>query len=144
MWYGQYPHSLDTKDRFVLPAKFREKIAQLKNKTFYLTRGLDGCLFIFSYDVWKRLEAKLESLSFTKQQARFFNRMYFSGALQVQCDSQGRILIPQYLKEFAAINKDILIVGVSDRIEIWAVQRWKKFYEGNIAKFEEAAESLFE
>ena len=143
MWYGQYPHILDLKDRFILPAKFREKINKLKNKNFYLTRGLDGCLFLFPYDVWKNLESKLESVSFTKQPARSFNRMYFSGALETRCDTQGRILIPGYLKEFAEIDREIVIVGVSDRIEIWAKRRWEKFYNDNKTKFEETAENLF-
>jgi len=144
MWYGQYPHALDAKDRFVLPSKFREKIKTLKNKTFYLTRGLDGCLFLFTRDVWKQLEEKLESLSFTKQQTRHFNRIYFSGALEVTCDAQGRMHVPGYLKEFAAINKEIMVIGVSNRIEIWAAARWEHFYEENKAKFEATAENLFE
>ncbi|MCM8773115.1 MAG: division/cell wall cluster transcriptional repressor MraZ [Candidatus Omnitrophica bacterium] len=118
MWYGEYTHSLDVKDRFVLPAKFREKIRERKISNFYITRGLDGCLFIFSEDVWRGLEEKLKSFSITKQQARVFNRIYFSGALEVSPDSQGRITLPLYLKEFAGIKKDIVIIGVSYRIEI--------------------------
>lgn len=144
MWYGQYPHTLDNKDRFILPAKFRQKLSKLKNKTLYLTRGLDGCLFLFTYDVWKALEEKLESLPFTKQQARHFNRLYFSGAVEIKYDSQGRVHIPMYLKEFAGIDKDIIIVGVSNRIEIWAKSRWDSFFSENKGKFETVAETLFE
>jgi MraZ protein len=144
MWYGEYFHSLDSKDRFVLPAKFREKFEQLEYKKFYMTRGLDGCLFIFSHDVWKNFEEKLRSLSFTKQQSRSFNRLYFSGAHEVEFDGQGRTVIPQHLKEFAKIQKDIVVIGVADRIEIWDKNRWGKFYADNKEKFEEIAEGLIE
>lgn len=144
MWYGEYTHCLDAKDRFVLPAKFREKVRQLENKKFYVTRGLDGCLFIFTYEVWKGLENKLKSVSFTKQQSRSFNRIYFSGAQEVEFDSQGRAVVPQYLKDFASIKKDIVIIGVADRIEVWDKKRWEKFYAENRDKFEETAESLID
>jgi len=142
MWYGEYIHSLDSKDRFILPAKFREKIKKLKFKKFYITRGLDGCLFIFPYNVWRKLEDKLKDFSFTKQQSRFFNRIYFSGAQEVEFDSQGRLTIPQYLKEFAYIKKEIVIIGIADRIEIWDKERWSNFYAENRKKFEEIAEGL--
>jgi MraZ protein len=144
MWYGQYHHTLDEKDRFVLPAKFREKLKLFKEKKFYITRGLEGCLFLFTESIWKKLEEKLKSLSFTKKQARFFNRLYFSGAQEIEIDSQGRITILSYLKDFAQIKREIVIVGVGDRIEVWDKSRWEKFYEENREKFEEIAEDLFE
>jgi len=143
MWYGTYIHSIDTKDRFILPSKFRDKIKELGSRKFYLTRGLDGCLFLFSYEIWRDLEDKLKSLSFTKQQSRFFNRLYFSGAQEVEIDSQGRVVLPDYLKEYAGISKDIVIIGVADRIEIWARNKWDKFDEDNRERFEEMAEGLF-
>ncbi len=144
MWYGEYFHSLDSKDRFILPSKFREKVKSLAVKKFYITRGLDGCLFLFTYDVWKENEDKLQSISFTKKQSRFFNRLYFSGATEVEFDSQGRSVVPQYLKEYANISKEIVIAGIADRIEIWAKEKWKSFYEENMEKFEEVAEDLIE
>lgn len=144
MWYGEYNHSLDDKDRFILPAKFREKIKSLDKKKFYITRGLDGCLFIFQEDVWSGLEEKLKAISFTKQQSRFFNRLYFSGAHESEVDSQGRMILPQHLKEFAQIQRDIVIIGVGDRIEIWDKKLWEKFYGDNKKRFEEVAENLFE
>jgi MraZ protein len=144
MWYGEFIHSLDEKDRFILPAKFREKIKTLEKKKFYITRGLEGCLFLFAESVWESLEEKLKSISFTKQEGRFFNRLYFSGAQEVEIDSQGRITIPGYLKEFAQINKEIVIIGIADRIEIWDKERWNKFYQENKKKFEEVSENLFE
>ena len=143
MWYGKYLHTLDAKDRFILPAKFREKIKNFEHKTFYLTCGLDNCLFLFSYDVWKDMEEKLKGLSFTKQQSRHFNRLFFSGAQEVDIDSQGRITLPSYLKEFAFIKKEIVIAGVTDRIEIWDKEKWGGFYANNRKRFEEMAEGLF-
>lgn len=144
MWYGEYTHRLDNKDRFILPAKFREKVKALEKNIFFITRGLEGCLFLFSQDVWQNLEEKLKAVSFTKQEGRSFNRLYFSGAHEIEIDSQGRVSIPSYLKEFSQIKKEIVIVGVGDRIEIWDKERWKRFYQENKRKFEEAAENLFE
>ncbi len=144
MWYGEFIHSLDSKNRFILPAKFREKIKNFKIRKFYMTRGLDGCLFVFAHDVWKKMEDKLKELSFTRQQSRFFNRIYFSGAQEIEFDSQGRVTIPDYLKEFAGIKREIVIIGVADRIEIWDKTRWEKFYDENKDKFEDIAEGLIE
>jgi MraZ protein len=144
MWYGQYSHTLDDKDRFILPSKFREKIKHLKKKKLYITRGLDGCLFLFSQSVWEKLEKELKSISFTKQQTRSFNRLYFSGAQEVDIDLQGRVTLPLYLKEFAQIKKDIVIIGVADRIEVWDKGRWDRFYRANKERFEEVAENLFD
>ena len=144
MWYGEYFHTLDDKDRFILPAKYREVIKTLDGKKFFITRGLDGCLFLFSESVWQRLEDKLKNLSFTKQQSRHFNRLYFSGAAAIDIDAQGRVAVPGYLKEFAGIRRDIVIIGVSDRIEIWDKDRWSGFYQENKKKFEDMAENIFE
>lgn len=144
MWYGEYSHSLDEKNRFVLPSRFRQKIEREKIKKFYLTRGLEECLFMFAEKDWLKIEEKFSSLSFTKLKARFFNRLYFSGAYETGIDSQGRILIPDYLKEYAHIDKEIVIIGVSDRIEIWDKLHWKKFYEENRKNFEEMAENIFD
>ena len=144
MWYGEYIHKLDDKDRFILPAKFREKIKTLKEKKFFITRGLDGCLFLVPQEAWEKLEDKLKSLPFTKQQSRAFNRLYFSGASEIDIDTQGRIILPEYLKEFAQIKREIVIIGVADRIEIWGKEGWGKFYQENRKRFEEMAENLFE
>ena len=144
MWYGEYSHSLDSKNRFILPAKFREKMKELKIKKFYVTRGLDGCLFVFDFEAWKKIEDKLKELPFTKSQSRSFNRIYFSGAQEVVFDSQGRATLPDYLKDFAGIEREIMIIGVADRIEIWSKERWEKFYVENKKKFEDTAEGLIE
>jgi len=143
MWYGEYLHTLDDKDRFVLPAKFRQALKTLKKKNFYITRGLDGCLSLYAEEAWQQLKEKLSSLSFTKQQSRHFNRLFFSGATETIADKQGRITVPEYLKSFAQIKKEIVIIGVANRIEIWDRSLWTSFYQHNKKRFEEMAEDLF-
>lgn len=142
MFYGEYEHSLDKKGRLILPAKFREVAKSNYIEKFYMTRGLDNCLFMFPEEEWKSQEAKFKSLSFTKSQARKFNRLYFSGAQEVEFDRQGRILMPRYLKEFAGIKNNVMIIGVSNRIEIWDLEKWKEFYHSEKGFFEKIAEDL--
>ena len=109
MFYGEHEHSIDRKGRLIIPSKFREVFKEHYVERFFVTRGLDTCLFVFTEDEWKKQESKFKSLSFTNSQARQFNRLYFSGACEVTCDRQGRILIPPYLKEFAKIAQFIVI-----------------------------------
>ncbi len=144
MFYGEYLHSIDRKGRIILPAKFREAAKAHFIEKFFVTRGLDKCLFMFSEEEWRTQETKFKAISFTKQQARTFNRLYFSGASEVIADRQGRILIPQYLKDFAQIKRDVIIVGVSNRIEIWAKDKWQEFYGTSRQSFEEIAEKLMD
>jgi len=144
MFYGEYLHSIDRKGRLILPAKFREAAKGNFVEKFFLTRGLDKCLFMFSEEEWRTQENKFKSVSFTKQESRTFNRLYFSGAMEIIPDKQGRILIPQYLKDFAEIKKDVVIVGVSNRIEIWSKDKWQSFYGNSQKSFEEIAEKLID
>ena len=143
MFYGEHEHSIDEKGRLIIPSKFREVFKENYVERFFVTRGLDTCLFVFAEDEWKKQEAKFRGLSFTSAQARNFNRLYFSGACEVTCDKQGRILVPDYLKEFAKIKRDVMIVGVSDRMEIWAKENWEEFYKTNKDLFEKTAEKIF-
>ncbi len=143
MFYGEYSHALDKKGRIIVPSKFREIFKEHYAEKFYITRGLDKCLFVFTEEEWKIQERHFKDMPFTRQEARKFNRLYFSGASEVTCDKQGRILIPQYLKEYAEIKNDVVIVGVSDRIEIWAKEKWKEFFKGSIDSFEDLAERLW-
>ena len=142
MFYGEHEHSIDRKGRLIIPSKFREVFKEHYVERFFVTRGLDTCLFVFTEDEWKKQESKFKSLSFTNSQARQFNRLYFSGACEVACDRQGRILIPPYLKEFAKIKRDVIIVGVSDRIEIWSKEYWEEFYRNTKDSFEKIAEKI--
>lgn len=144
MFYGEYHHSLDAKDRVIIPAKFREIFKEHYAEKFYITRGLDRCLFVFTEDEWKSQENKFRQQSFTRQEARKFNRLYFSGACDVLCDKQGRILLPTYLKEYADIKQDVVIIGVSDRIEIWSKEKWLQFFGENLSSFEALAEKIIE
>ncbi|MCM8778566.1 MAG: division/cell wall cluster transcriptional repressor MraZ [Candidatus Omnitrophica bacterium] len=144
MFYGEYAHIIDRKGRIILPAKFRQIVKEKGIKKFYLTRGLDKCLFLFTEEEWRIQEEKFKSRSFTHPDARRFNRLYFSGAQEVIPDAQGRILIPQYLKAFAELKKEIVIIGVSNRIEIWSKLLWKEFYENSRPYFEETAERILE
>ncbi len=144
MFYGEFEHSIDRKGRLILPAKFREVAKNQFVEKFFITRGLDKCLFMFAEEEWRSQENKFKTMSFTKQQSRTFNRLLFSGAVEISSDKQGRILVPQYLKDFAAIKKDVMIIGVSNRIEIWAKDSWRDFYANSRQSFEEIAEKLMD
>ena len=98
--------------------------------------------FLFTESEWRSQESKFKSVSFTKSESRKFNRLYFSGAGQIDCDKQGRILIPKYLKDYAGIKRDVVIIGVSNRIEIWSRESWQQYYNGSKDSFEEIAEKL--
>ena len=144
MFYGEYEHSIDRKGRLIIPSKFRQTFKEHYVEKFYVTRGLDGCLFVFTEDEWKSQEQKFKNLSFIKAESRKFNRLYFSGACDLACDKQGRILIPQYLKDYAGIKKEVMIVGLSNRIEIWSNDKWQDFYNNTKDSFEDIAEGLVE
>ncbi len=144
MFYGEYKHTIDRKGRLILPSKFRDAAKTNFIERFYITRGLDKCLFMFSEEEWRTQEQKLKAMPFTRQQSRTFNRLYFSGAVEIVPDKQGRILIPQNLKEFAGIKKEVMIVGVSSRIDIWASDQWQQFYGNTRQSYEEIAEKLME
>jgi MraZ protein len=144
MFYGEYFHSIDRKGRLILPSKFREVAKANFIERFFVTRGLDKCLFMFSEEEWRAQESKFKAIPFTKQQARTFNRLFFSGAVDIVPDKQGRILLPQYLKDFADIKKEVVVVGVANRIEIWAKDKWQEFYGSSKQSFEEIAEKLMD
>ena len=143
MFYGEYEHAMDRKGRLIIPSKFREVFKENYVERFFVTRGLDTCLFVFTEDEWKKQEGRFRALSFTSSEARQFNRIYFSGACEVTCDRQGRILVPQYLKDFARIKNDVVIVGVSNRMEIWSKDLWQEFYRNTKDSFEKIAENIF-
>jgi MraZ protein len=144
MFYGEHEHSIDRKGRLIIPSKFREVFKENYVERFFITRGLDTCLFVFAEDEWRKQESRFRSLSFTSSEARQFNRIYFSGAFEAACDRQGRILVPQYLKDFASIKRDVMIVGVSNRIEIWSKELWSEFYKNTKDSFEKIAQKIFE
>lgn len=128
MFIGEYNHSVDAKNRISIPSKFREEL----DGKFIMTKGLDGCLYIYTMNEWKKLEQKLSSLPLTNKDARAFVRFFFSGASEIEIDKQGRALIPQNLKEYADVKKEIVSIGVSSRIEIWSKEKWNEYNESNI------------
>ena len=144
MFYGEYTHSLDSKGRLILPARFRDSAKENAIDKFFVTRGLERCVFMFSEIEWRGIEQKLKTLSFTKESSRMFNRMFFSGAVDVVPDKQGRFIIPQYLKDFAGIKEESVVIGVSNRIEIWDKTVWQEFYTRSAKTFEQTAETLFD
>ena len=131
MFMGEYNHTIDAKGRLIVPSKFREALGD----TFVVTKGLDGCLFVYDNEEWQAFEEKLRSLPITNKEARQFARFFLAGAAEVEVDKQGRILVPNILREFAQISKDVVLIGVASRIEIWSKAR----FEG-IASFEDMDE----
>ena len=121
MFMSEYNHTLDTKGRLIIPAKFRETLGE----EFVISKGMDGCLFVYAGDDWNAFEQKLTSLPLINKEARQFARFFLAGAATVEVDKQGRILLPAVLREFAGLEKEVVSVGVLKRIEIWDKNRWQ-------------------
>ena len=122
MFMSEYIHSFDAIGRVIVPVKFRESLGN----EFVVTQGLDGCLFVFPNEEWNTFEEKLKSLPMSNKDARKFVRFFLAGAATVELDKQGRILLPPMLREFAALEKDVVVVGVGNRVEIWDKNRWEE------------------
>lgn len=122
MFMGEYNHTVDTKGRLIVPSKFRESLGD----TFVVTKGLDGCLFVYDNQEWEAFEQKLKALPLHKKDNRQFARHFLAGAAEVEVDKQGRILIPSKLREYAGLEKDVVLVGVASRIEIWDQGKWDR------------------
>ena len=144
MFYGEYIHNLDTKGRLIMPARFRDTCREYGVERFFLTRGMDHCIFMFSEDEWRSQEQKFKNMSFTRKEARSFNRMFFAGAVDVVPDKQGRFIIPAYLKEYASIERETVLIGVSNRIEIWDNKTWREYYAESNKSFEEISENMLD
>ena len=122
MLIGEYEHSMDSKGRLIMPAKLREDLGE----KFIITKGLDGCLFAFSIEEWTNFEQKLRVLPISNKDARAFSRFFFAGAIECEIDKQGRFLISSNLREFANLVKEVVIIGMDSRIEIWSKEKWIK------------------
>jgi MraZ protein len=138
MFMGEYQHTIDDKGRLIMPAKFREGLGE----NFVVTKGLDNCLFVYPMNEWKVLEEKLRSLPFTKSDARAFARFFFSGAIECELDKQGRILLTANLRDHAQLQKDVYIIGVSSRLEIWSKEVWEEYNSKTQESYEELAEKM--
>ena len=121
MFMGEYNHTIDTKGRLIIPSKFREALGD----EFVVTKGLDGCLFVYDNEEWQNFEGKLKTLPLTNKDARQFVRFFLAGAAAVEVDKQGRILLPSVLREFAGLEKEVVLVGVASRVEIWSKEKWE-------------------
>jgi len=134
---GQYRHSLDGKNRLFIPARLRQNV-----RKFIITSGLEGCLFVYTPENWIKITERLKTLPLTKADARKFLRTFLSGANECPVDDQGRILIPKTLCSYANIRKEVIVVGVLDRIEIWSKSNWERYQKEAEKQFVEVAEKL--
>ena len=140
MLLGEYHHNIDDKDRLVIPTKYREELGD----EFIITRGIERCLYVYSKVEWEKLVSKLNTLPFTKKDARTFMRSFFSGATVCEFDKSGRINITSPLVSYAGLTKECVIIGVNDRLEIWSEEAFNKFMDDNQEQLEDIAEHLFE
>ena len=140
LFIGEYRHGLDAKGRVIVPVKFRDGLGD----KFVLTKGLDGCLFAYSKEEWANFENKIKTLPLTSKDARAFVRFFFSGAVECEIDKQGRTLIPPMLREHAELDKDLVIIGVSTRVEIWSQAKWDSYSEAEDLESDVLAEKMAE
>ena len=139
MFIGEYHHTIDEKGRIIIPVKFREELGN----NFIITRGIENCLFVYSKENWAQITNKLNSLPFTKKDARTFNRFFMSGATDVELDKQGRVNISQPLIDYASLLKDCVIIGTGDRLEVWSQESWESFFDSTKDSMSDIAENLF-
>lgn len=140
MFIGEYIHSIDHKGRLAIPSKFRSKI----KKGAVVTRGLDNCLFLYTKEEWEKLANKLASLPISQANTRAFSRLMLAGAMDVNLDSHGRIIIPQYLRTFSSITKKVIIAGLYNRLEIWDEEKWTTYKTNTEKNSSEIAEKIGE
>lgn len=140
MFLGEFYHNLDEKNRLIVPSRFREML----NGEFIITRGMEQCLFAFPMEEWEVIERKLRALPFTKKDIRAFTRFFFSSATEAICDKQGRVLIPPLLKEYAHLKKECVLIGVSNRFEIWDKTNWIHYMKESEETLNELAEELID
>lgn len=140
MFMGEFHHTIDAKGRLIMPAKLRANLGS----SFILTRGMDGCLFGYTLEKWQQLETKMSALPLTKKDARAFVRFFYAAATEVEIDKQGRINIANSLIKFAHLDKNCVVVGVSDRIEVWDAERWQAFNDDAEENFDEISENLLD
>jgi len=139
MFIGEYHHTIDDKGRIIIPAKFREELGC----EFIITRGIENCLFVYSIENWNKITDKLNSLPFTKKDARNFIRFFMSGATNVELDKQGRVNVTTPLIQYAGLSKDCVVIGTGDRLEIWSQEAWNGFFDSTKDSMSDIAENLF-
>ena len=139
MFMGEYHHTIDEKGRIIIPSKFREVLGE----KFIITRGIENCLFVYPMQAWEKITDKLEKLPFTKKDARQFIRFFLSGATTAEFDKQGRVNITSPLISYAKLEKECIIIGTGDRLEIWSEKDWNDFFESASNNMSDIAENLF-
>lgn len=140
MFIGEYKHTIDDKGRLAIPAKFRDDVA----RGAVITRGLDTCLFVYTLPQWELLAAKLSALPVSQANARAFSRLMLAGAMDVEADKQGRIVIPEYLRTYAGLGKSVVIAGLYNRLELWDEQAWMTYTTQSEQESGDIAERLTE
>ena len=140
MFMGEHSHNIDEKGRVIMPAKFREQLGD----NFVLTKGLDGCLFVYPMSEWEEIQKRFRETSLASKDARTFSRFFFGSATEVEIDKQGRVNIPAPLRSYAQLKKDVTLVGVLDRIEIWDTESWEEGSSTDDADMDRIAEHMAE
>ena len=138
MFIGEYQHNLDAKGRITMPSKFREELG----KTFYITKGMDGCLFVFPEEEWIEMDKKIKGLRLSRKDARGIARLFYAGAIDVSLDKMGRVLLPGNLRQYASLEKEAIIIGVSSRVEIWDKDRWQSYNNDDDFNYDMLTESM--
>lgn len=138
MFFGEYQHAIDTKGRLILPAKFREELGE----EFYMSKGPDSCIVVYTKEEWEKTSANLRNLNLSSREARAYMRQRFAGAAELSTDKQGRVLLPQNLRQFAKIDKNATIIGVASRVEIWATEVWEAYNDDPSLNFDEVFDKL--
>ena len=141
MFFGEYEHKCDSKGRVMMPSKFREQLSD----TFFVTKGMEGCLFVYDEEEWEILATKINSMNqLSRKEARAFARLFYAGASNLQLDNQGRILIPAHLRTYAGIDKEVYILGIAKRIEIWSKERWEAYNDDESLNYEVLSDQLMD
>ncbi|QIL45586.1 division/cell wall cluster transcriptional repressor MraZ [Vagococcus coleopterorum] len=140
MFMGEFKHNIDPKGRLIMPSKFRDGLGD----KFVVTRGMDGCLFGYPQDEWAKLEEKMKEMPIANKQARAFVRFFYSAATECELDKQGRINLPTNLISHGGLEKECVIIGVSDRVEIWDIEKWNEFSTEAEENFDELAETMID
>jgi len=140
VFIGEYSHNLDEKGRIAVPKKFRPDLS----KGAVVTRGFDSCLFLFTNEEWTKLAEKLANFSFAQANSRAFSRLMLAGAMDVSLDKQGRIMLPEYLRNFAGLKKNVVLAGLYNRLELWNQEKWEEYKNKTEKESNEIAEKMAE
>ncbi|HHX70611.1 MAG: division/cell wall cluster transcriptional repressor MraZ [Miniphocaeibacter sp.] len=138
MFIGEYQHNLDTKGRLTMPSKFRDELGE----EFFITKGMDNCLFVFPEKEWVKMDEKINGLKLSRKETRGLARLFYAGAISVSLDKMGRVLLPQTLRKYAGLNKEAVIIGVSSRVEIWDKEAWETYNDDDNLNYDILTEKM--